>query len=103
MIKDTLKNAKNYYSVSENLKKGFVWLQENELNKLPDGKYLIDGDNVYASIQTYDTKEDAKYESHREYIDIQYMISGSEKIGVTDLTNCKTCIEYDLDRDLEFL
>ena len=102
MIKDTLKNAKIYSLISENLKKGFVWLQENELNKLPDGKYLIDGDNVYASIQTYDTKEDAKYESHRKYIDIQYMISGSEKIGVTDLTNCKTCIEYDPDRDLEF-
>ena len=65
-------------------------------------KYLIDGDKVYASVQTYETKSDAKYESHRRYIDIQYMIKGEEKIGVTDLSNCKTCIEYDTDKDLEF-
>ena len=59
MIKDTLKNAKNYYPLSENLRKGFIWLQENTLNNLSDGKYLIDGDKIYASIQTYDTKKDA--------------------------------------------
>ena len=30
------------------------------------------------------------------------MIKGAEKIGVTDLDNCTTCIEYDTERDLEF-
>ena len=102
MIKDQLKNAKNYYNLSENLRKGFDWLEKNDLENLPDGKYEIDGNNIYASIQTYETKEDANYEAHREYIDIQYMINGSEKIGVTDLGNCTTCIEYDTERDLEF-
>ena len=48
------------------------------------------------------TKEDAKFESHRNYIDIQYMIEGNEKVGVTDLSNCSTCIEYDITKDLEF-
>lgn len=102
MIKDQLKNAKIYYNLSENIKKGFEWLEKNDLENLPDGKYEIDGNNVYASIQTYETKEDANYEAHRKYIDIQYMINGSEKIGVTDLENCTTCIEYDSNRDLEF-
>ena len=102
MIKDTLKNAKNYYSISENLKKGFEWLVKNDLNKLTDGKYKIDGNRLYASIQTYETKTEANYESHRNYIDIQYMIKGAERIGITDLENCITCIEYDPERDLEF-
>ena len=102
MIKDYLKNATIYNSISGYLKKGFEWLQNSDLEKLSDGKYEIDGNKVYASIQTYETKDDAKYESHRNYIDIQYMIKGAEKIGVTDLANCKTCIEYDAERDLEF-
>ena len=102
MIKDTLNNSKIYYSLSENIKKGLMWLEANDLIEIDDGKYLIDGNNVYASVQTYETKEDAKYESHRKYIDIQYMITGEEKIGVTDLSNCKSCIEYDSERDLEF-
>lgn len=102
MIKDKLKNAKIYYSLSENIKKGFEWLQNTDLKNIADGKYEIDGLKVYASVQTYKTKLEANYESHRNYIDIQYLIEGSEKIGVTDLENCKTCIEYDFERDLEF-
>ena len=102
MIKDKLKNAKTYYNLSEYLKKGFNWLESTDLKTLPDGKYEIDGTKVYASVQTYETKTDAKYESHQNYIDIQYMIKGVEKIGVTDLSNCTTCIEYDSERDLEF-
>ena len=102
MIKDYLKNAKIYYNLSENLKKGFEWLEKTNLKKLSDGKYEIEGNQVYASVQTYETKDDANYESHRKYIDIQYMINGVEKVGVTDLANCKTCIEYDNERDLEF-
>ena len=102
MIKDKLKNAKIYYNLSENLKTGFKWLENTDLSTINDGKYEIDDNKVYASVQTYETKEDANYESHRKYIDIQYMIDGIEKIGVTDLSNCSTCIEYDSEKDLEF-
>lgn len=102
MIKDKLQNAKNYYNLSESLKKGLQWLEATDLNEIADGKYTIEGELVYASVQTYETKLEAKYESHRKYIDIQYLIKGSEKIGVTDLANCITCIEYDSERDLEF-
>jgi YhcH/YjgK/YiaL family protein len=102
MIKDKLQNAKIYYNLSENLNKGFEWLEKVDLINVEDGKYEIDGSNVYASVQTYETKENANYESHRKYIDIQYMIDGVEKVGVTDLSNCSTCIEYDSEKDLEF-
>lgn len=102
MIKDRLINAKLYYFLSDNIKRGFLWLEKTDLNSIADGRYEIDGENVYASVQTYETKDDAKYESHRKYIDIQYMIKGEELIGVTDSENCTTCIEYDSEKDLEF-
>ena len=102
MIKDKIVNAKTYYPLSENIKKGFEWLNSTDLDNIPDGKYYIDGDNLYANVQTYETKEDADYEAHRKYIDIQYVIRGKEYIGVTDINNCKTCKIYDLEKDIEF-
>lgn len=102
MIKDKLENAETYYTLSESTKKGLTWLKENDLSKLKCGRYYIDAENIYANVDEYETKQEAKYEAHRKYIDIQYMIDGEEFIGVTDIKNCKTCIEYDEERDLEF-
>ena len=58
---------------------------------------------MFVNIQTYMTKDDANYEAHRKYADIQYIISGSEKIGVTDYKTCSTVIAYDEANDIEFL
>lgn len=102
MIKDKLENAEIYTNISEKIKQGFEWLKKADLKILEDGKYFIDGESFYANIQTYETKSDAKYEAHRKYIDIQYMIKGAELVGVTDISNCKTCVEYDSQKDLEF-
>lgn len=102
MIKDSIKRAETYYNISENLKKGFEWIKNNDLKNMPDGKYQLDDVN-YANIQTYDTKDNAPYEAHRDYIDIQYMISGEELSGVVDYTNCSTKEKYDKEKDIEFL
>ncbi|MGN1152637.1 MAG: YhcH/YjgK/YiaL family protein, partial [Candidatus Gastranaerophilaceae bacterium] len=102
MIKDKLINASYYYSLSKYLKTGLEWLIRTDLENLSDGKYTIDGNNVYANIQTYETKEDAKYEAHRKYIDIQYIIKGVERVGVSDLSSCTSCIPYDSEKDIEF-
>ncbi len=103
MIKDKLKNAQLYYPLSENLKKGFEWLKSQDLTNIESKKYVIDGDDVWANVQEYETKENAKYETHRKYIDIQYMIKGKEFVGVTDKSNCTTCEEYNSETDLEFM
>ena len=103
MIKDKLENANTYYGISENFKKGLEWLQNNDLKTLPEGKHIIDSDNVYANIQSYNTKDDAPYEAHRKYADIQLMINGSEKIGITDYSACNVIEMYDSEKDIEFL
>ena len=103
MIKDRLENAEIYYPVSENLKKGLEWLKSTDLKTVENGKYEIDGENLYANVQEYTTKDDGKYEAHRKYIDIQYLISGTEKVGVCDLSFCSTTDKYNPETDLEFL
>ncbi len=103
MIKDELINSKTYYGLSDGIKSGLEWLQKTDLSKIQDGRYEIDGNKIYANVQTYETKEDAKYEAHRKYADIQYMVNGCEYIGVAHYGDCTASIEYDEEKDIEFL
>jgi len=102
MIKDILDNAQNYYSLSKNLKVGFEWLKNHDLKNMADGKYVIN-DDIYANVQSYMTKDDAPFEAHKKYIDIQYMIDGEENIELANYMNCDIKVEYDKEKDIEFL
>lgn len=68
MIKDTLKRAETYYGISENLKKGFEWLKNTDLDGITPARYVIDGEKLFANVQEYETKSEAKYEAHKKYM-----------------------------------
>lgn len=104
MIIDKLKNAELYYTLSPKIKKALNYLEENELKDKEPGKYTIDGDDIYVLISEYKTKskEEANWEAHRKYIDIQYVISGTEKMGYTNVENITTTIEYSDENDIFF-
>ena len=78
MIIDTIKNCGLYAAGNENLKKGFEFIKEFLENPKAVGKYEIDGDNIYAIVQEYETKAPGKFESHKKYTDIQFLVSGKE-------------------------
>ena len=84
------------------IQKAIEYLKNTNFNNLPDGKINIDNE-IWANLQTYYTKEDALFEAHRKYIDIQFMLAGQEKISVCDYKNCTTEIAYDEDKDIEVL
>ncbi|MGB2868349.1 MAG: YhcH/YjgK/YiaL family protein [Bacteroidota bacterium] len=75
----------------------FAFLRDRDLSALPKGKYPIDGDNVFASITEDSTKnfENTKWESHRNYVDLQYVIRGEEKIGVCTIAKATVTKLYD--------
>jgi YhcH/YjgK/YiaL family protein len=88
MIVDTLKNASMYNVFGKNFEAAFKWLKSNDLKNMPVGKVEIDGTNVYANIMEVDSKTAAqgKWESHKVYADIQFLIDGAEKIGYADIS-----------------
>ena len=61
-----------------------------------DGKYEIDGKNVFIAVMTGPTKPRAekKFEVHRDYIDIQYIVSGEEIMGNETLDKLTPADEY---------
>jgi biofilm protein TabA len=88
MIVDTLKNASMYNVLGKNFEAAFKWLNSNDLKNLPVGKVEIDGTSVHANIMEVDPKtvSHGKWESHKVYADIQFLIDGAEKIGYTDIS-----------------
>jgi YhcH/YjgK/YiaL family protein len=70
-------------TLSKALIKGLEYLRNTDLSALPAGKYEIDGSSMFALVQDNQTapRAERKAETHRKYIDIQYVHSGSEIIG----------------------
>ena len=104
MIVDNFKNRHQYYSVNDKFEKAFGFIEKAVKENFDIGKYEIDGKEIFASVQEYTSKlnEDGKYEGHRNYIDIQYIISGIEVIEVADISKMTLKTEYNEIKDVEF-
>jgi YhcH/YjgK/YiaL family protein len=93
-----------YFRNPERWDRAFHFLSSNDLSKLAPERYHLDGDNLYASVSEYLTKneDDAQYESHRNYIDIQYVIQGKEQIGIAPVSQKEHILEpYNSEKDVE--
>ncbi len=83
MILDTLENAHRYYGLGPKFVRAFKYLQETDFSKIPKGKYELDGEDIFAIVNEYDTIDATgeQMESHKKYIDVQYVVSGIERVG----------------------
>jgi len=105
MIIDNLENIDLYFGLGENIRSALLFLKQNQLIEMKDGRYEINGSTVYASVSRYKTKpiESGKWESHKRYIDIQFLIEGSEHIGYSNISKMKIIDNYNEDKDVQFL
>ncbi|QHS54141.1 DUF386 domain-containing protein [Mucilaginibacter sp. 14171R-50] len=93
-------NAVEFYKQYHNNKavwdKVFSYLREQNLDTLSAGKHPIDGENAYASVTEAPSKDldKAGWESHRKYIDLQYVIKGKERINVIDINKATITKPY---------
>jgi len=103
MLIDNLQNATAYYGASPNLDKALQWLQkhQNELANMENGQYEIDGQDVYAIVNSYNTKPaaDCGWEAHKIYCDIHYSVTGSERIGYAPFNNMTETQAYNTEKD----
>ena len=104
MIFDALKNRSAYENMHPSFRAAFDFLERAVREDLPVGKYEIDGTALYASVQEYTTKlpEEAKFEGHRRYIDIQYIQSGVERMELSSPDYTSIVTEYNAEKDVAF-
>jgi len=88
--------AKQYHLNKTFWDKAFAFLRDTNLLTLTNGRHNIDGDNVYASVTEAPSKEYDKtaFESHKNYIDLQYVITGEENMGKTSVESLKVDKPY---------
>ncbi len=81
MILDLVRNWRSYAWPHSGFEAAFAFIESVE-SSLPDGKYAIDGENVYAMAQSYETKpvSEKGFEAHRVYADIQLLLAGQESL-----------------------
>lgn len=84
MVLDKLINCEKYFSLNKHFEISFQFLKQYLENPLDVGKYQIDGEKIFALVQNYETKDNSRFESHKKYIDIQFMISGEEIFEYAD-------------------
>ncbi len=95
-----------YFKNPERWNKVFTFLKSNDLSKLEIKRYEIDGDNAFAPVSEYLSKneEDARFEAHKNYIDIQYVISGVEQMSVAPYSALDSItVAYDPTKEVEFM
>lgn len=106
MIFDSAKNLDFYRSlgVDGRYEKAVDFLKNTDLESLAPGKYEIDGKNVFANVTEYTTVpwEEAKYEAHHNYTDIQYVISGSETMTYARIDELNEKVPYNDEKDVVF-
>jgi YhcH/YjgK/YiaL family protein len=105
MILDRLENRDVYRRFGRRLFEALVYLAKTDFHNMESGKREIDGDRLFAVVQRYRPKPpaEARWEAHRNYLDVQYVVAGAERIGYAPLRE-ETPIEtaYDADRDVAF-
>jgi len=102
MIVDICDNWAVYFA-GEVWEKAFQFLRTLS-PQTEEGRYSIDGDDVYAQVMSYATTTPAKarFEAHDRYIDIQTVLEGSEGIAWSPRSRLHSSTDYDDRKDVQF-
>ena len=94
-------NVRNYPAATQ---KAIAYLTETDFDKLEDGVYEIDGQRMYAQVFHNTSKPvgETRTELHRQYVDVQFWVSGEELFGIAPSNGVGSCVEAIDERDLYF-
>ena len=103
MLTTSLNLAPKYDYLAEKFQKAYAFLRRDDLAQLETGSHPIDGEDVVANVQRYTTmpKEQARFESHDRFFDIQFMVEGEELFGYVPRDRVSS-EPYDAQNDMTF-
>ena len=105
MILSALSQTSRYAALHPLFQQAFDYMRDTDLNALAPGRYPIVGDELFAIVEQAPgkTKEMAKLEAHRKYIDIQLVLDGDERMGWKPLADCLNPVsEHSEEKDIRF-
>lgn len=103
MIYDSLERFLNLEYKKEEFKVITNFLKSFSPAGRENGRFEIPGSEIFGIFLKYDTKpsEEALWEAHRTYIDVQYIYEGEEFIEIADIDAMVFSHGYDSEGDYE--
>jgi len=108
MVKDLLSLSDRYRSLGPRFVRAFDFAKTTDFASMPDGTYPMGGseetNDVRALVQRYTTKlpHEGRWEAHRTHIDLQFVLTGEEQIGVAPIGRL-VAEPYDAGKDIMWL
>ena len=90
-------------TLQEKLAEALAFMENVKFDEMELGRHDIN-DDFFLLVQKYDSKEaaDMRFESHKNYVDIQYVVEGKESIEIAPVSVMEVTEAYDPARDVEF-
>lgn len=100
MIYDKLSRITDYLGLNQNLDIAIQYISSHNLSLLPFGKTEVSGRDVYINIMEASTApiEQLGFELHKNYMDIQIDLSGTEIIQIGN-ASAMSIINYNAETD----
>jgi len=105
MIVDSIQNYARYAQLPKPLVQAIEYLGSTDFTHVQNGQYELDGKRMVSIVNRYQTKlmDQAVWESHRKYIDVQFVAGGRERFGHVPLAEAPAVkTPYQDDRDVIF-
>jgi biofilm protein TabA len=105
MILASLAEADRYLALHPLFARAFEFLRSTDLHALTAGKHSVRDEQIFAIVEACAgrTREEAKLECHRRYIDIQLVLDGVDEMGWRPVAECREPVtDYDAARDIRF-
>ena len=104
MIFDCASALKNPCKYPAAIETGLKWIADNDVAHMEAGTYELQGEDIYAMIQDFTTQpaEVRRPERHNDYLDIQYIVSGVERMGYVPYTGREAVEEDPEGKDVTF-
>ncbi len=82
----------------------FEWLKTTDLDTIGPGTYIIEEGNVRAIVSEAPAPllEKVKWEAHKDFSDIQYIVKGKAQMGVAPVSEASVTEAYDSAKDIGF-
>ena len=105
MIIDSLSNSDKYVSLHPRFAKAFEFIKSQNLETIGVGKYPVEGSELHASVSEKEgySREEAKFECHNHWLDIQVCPTGKEQMGWSARERVASPAgEYNAEKDVTF-
>lgn len=105
MIVDKIENYAKYRNLPAPLYRAIEYIGSTDFSHVANGQYELDGKRMVSIVNRYKTKtlDHAVWESHRKYIDVQFVAGGHERFGLVALDNAPAVTApYNEERDVIF-